>query len=1264
MAALITCILVLPVAQLPNIGGVGLSGFGPSSDVPEVTIVFPAGGGTNSSINLSLPAGATVTNATMNIQALPQITSGLLDYSTPLKLKNVPVAVNVTTGANGTSLSGFNWSWVQTTDADFKTDESENVTFGNGIRLSNDFVGGTANDFKVVGDVPLYDAPSGDCTSDGNITLVWSEINGNNVSLNVSVQRLDRNGSPISNKITWGGSDIGTCDPRLSIINSTHAAVCWGHNFGNGDRIEYAIINETGNISAFCASVSSDLYNMLYDWVPSVRLSNSNNLLISWQSGNVWMGNLVVGRWFDIAGTPLGDNFNISVGNNWYWDSSGIVSIGSDDEIVYASTESNGSSNQSYLTRVTQDGTPIHSKMYVGGNNSYTTPTSFTILDDGTTIVAFTATYGSEDLSIRGARVSRDGTILGEYQLVNATEACKYPSVCKLPDNKFACAWGRMVDNLTFDIQARVFRADGTPEGAVIDVARAVGVNVSWELVFRSNDSLALVYRTDDPSPYGQVRYAIIDLERALTGYIESKVLSRPGTVVVDAQLVTGTRYHVDVIDAASKQVLQTGLHNGDPVRSWAPYFLRLHLERDVYNASVAEPVIRIFGVETGVSDLFSDYSMFDSWDNVTIQNGNLTMPSVSANGWAMSRPIELPYRPVSLDNASYWSYKPSGTTVTIMLRSRSGVTWSLWEVISPTDNHISTPVGDAYQFMVGMNKGIGPAPTLDWFKLDYSILYKSGFILSAPGNITDGCFTKYKVSWTAQGDSASATLTVDGGMNYFGVSNGVETVNTRAGRALQTMMVLEGDCNSTPLLEGFSASYEARSLPSEIGMEIDGDYKWAPPSGADLEQGVAVRDFAKVLNAITQRTPGPGNVTIPLNFTSATSGRLRVWNLRLSMNLPPKLERVRPLDDVLIEENATQVFEVSVSDTDGDIVNLTWEVDGDIVGYGMSIFYLADEGTAGCHTVRAIAKDGRFTVVESWNVTVVWIDHNNAPRIMTRFPDADVDIRETENATFRICATDPDGEPLRFSWYLNSEKVSVSDNYTFHSWYDSAGAYVIKVFVTDGIAQNFTSWNLTVRNVNRSPAIKSWLPEKLSVVQRNRELNFSVNATDPDNEPLQYTWVLDGKAVDNNNFSTYNLTFTWADEKTHRVAVVVSDGNMSVSTQWEMRAGRSGTPTDVGFQECGALFVTVAALFGVALFLRYRKKKAKPTTQEPPGEDVLDEKKKPAKGPRGDVPEMKAKPAKRPANDAPYKKSGPAKGPKGDVQNGKTEPEKGLKGN
>jgi hypothetical protein len=1233
LAALIVCILVLPIAQLPDIGGVGLSGFGPAADVPEMTIVFPAGGGTNSSINLSLPAGATVTNATMNIQALPQITSGLLDYGTPLKLKNVPVAMNVTTGANGTSLSGFNWSWVQASDADFKTDESENVTVRNGVLFANNFTGGNARDFEINGNIEMYGAPSVWCSPNGSAILSWAEFNvTQGMGMNVTLQRIDSNGNPFGLRISEGAS-TGPYDweaNRIVANTSNVAMLTWTYFCAGGySELRYSVYNESGEtIVPPSPPTISQPYFLGSN--SSVASTSNDIVLVSWVTKP---GASLVGRWFFFNGSPAGDEFTIQMylGDNRDIQS-GIVSLSNNNEIVYAATDYNDTFANVYITRVDSNGYEIHPRTIIGSNDTYTSPTSFKVLDDGTTVVAYTATFGSENLSVRCSHVSRGGTILGEYLLANGSEAYLYPSVCKLPDNKFACAWGRKVDNLTYDIQARVFRADGTPEGAVIDIARAVGVNASWELVPRDNDSIALVYRTDNPEPYGQIRYAIIDLERALTGYIESKVLSRPGTVVVDAQVSTGTGYSVDVIDATTKQVLQTGLHNGDPVRSWAPYFLRLHLERDVYNASVAEPVIRIFGVETGVSDLFSDYSMFDSWDNVTIQNGNLTMPSVSANGWAMSRPIELPFRPVSLDNASYWSYRPSGTSITIMLRSRSGVTWSLWEVISPTDNHISTPVGDAYQFMVGMNKGIGPAPTLDWFKLDYSILYKSGFILSAPGNITDGCFTKYKVSWTAQGDSASATLTVDGGMNYFGVSNGLETVNTRAGRALQTMMVLEGDGNNSPLLEGFSASYEARSLPSEIGMEIDGDYKWAPPAGADLEQGVAVRDFAKVLNAITQRTFGPGNITIPLNFTSATAGRLRVWNLRLSMNLPPKLERVRPLDDVIIEENATQVFEVTVSDPDGDTVNLTWEVDGDIVGHGVSILYLADEGTAGCHTVRAIAKDGRFTVVESWNVTVVWIDHNNAPRIMTRFPDSDMDIRETENASFGICATDPDGEILRYSWYLNGDKVSVSDNYTFHSWYDSAGAYVIKVFVTDGIAQNFTSWNLTVRNVNRSPAIKSWLPEKLSVVQRNRELNFSVNATDPDNEPLTYTWMLDGKAVDNNNFSTYNLTFTWADEKTHRVAVVVSDGNMSVSTQWEMRAGRSGTPTDVGFQECGALFVTIAAMFGLSLFLWYRKKKTRPATEQSVENEVPEPKTESKKGPKVNVragktiPKMKSK--------------------------------------
>ncbi len=77
-----------------------------------------------------------------------------------------------------------------------------------------------------------------------------------------------------------------------------------------------------------------------------------------------------------------------------------------------------------------------------------------------------------------------------------------------------------------------------------------------------------------------------------------------------------------------------------------------------------------------------------------------------------------------------------------------------------------------------------------------------------------------------------------------------------------------------------------------------------------------------------------------------------------------------------------------------------------------------------------------------------------------------------------------------------------------------SAGVYKVQP------PENLT---LRLRIANRPPEIESYNPSDTTInVEVGNQVNFSVVCSDPDNDPLYYKWLFDGKEVSNTTYYTY----------------------------------------------------------------------------------------------------------------------------------------------
>ncbi|MDX1605174.1 MAG: protein kinase [Candidatus Competibacterales bacterium] len=102
----------------------------------------------------------------------------------------------------------------------------------------------------------------------------------------------------------------------------------------------------------------------------------------------------------------------------------------------------------------------------------------------------------------------------------------------------------------------------------------------------------------------------------------------------------------------------------------------------------------------------------------------------------------------------------------------------------------------------------------------------------------------------------------------------------------------------------------------------------------------------------------------------------------------------------------------------------------------------------------------------------------------------------------------------LRFDWKLDGSTVADTPTWTYHADFDSAGDHEVTLTVGAGTGETITrNWSVTVVPTNRPPVIVDFRPPRSSL-ELDRALQFGVRAKDPDNDPIELRWQLDGAVL------------------------------------------------------------------------------------------------------------------------------------------------------
>jgi len=156
--------------------------------------------------------------------------------------------------------------------------------------------------------------------------------------------------------------------------------------------------------------------------------------------------------------------------------------------------------------------------------------------------------------------------------------------------------------------------------------------------------------------------------------------------------------------------------------------------------------------------------------------------------------------------------------------------------------------------------------------------------------------------------------------------------------------------------------------------------------------------------------------------------------------------------------------------------------------------------------------------------------------------------VQETDLINLVPQAEDPDKDTdLVFTF-----TSPLDENGQWQTEYGDTGEYTITVTVSDGESTTTRDVLIIINKKEEQPTIDGSKPiESGLLIDETFAIDFSVVASDLNNDPLSYTWKLDGVEVGTESQYTYQTTYE--DSGTHTVKIDVSDGLSTTSKIWSI---------------------------------------------------------------------------------------------------------------
>ncbi|NPV62029.1 MAG: hypothetical protein HPY61_05255 [Methanotrichaceae archaeon] len=259
-------------------------------------------------------------------------------------------------------------------------------------------------------------------------------------------------------------------------------------------------------------------------------------------------------------------------------------------------------------------------------------------------------------------------------------------------------------------------------------------------------------------------------------------------------------------------------------------------------------------------------------------------------------------------------------------------------------------------------------------------------------------------------------------------------------------------------------------------------------------------------------------------------------------------------------EVGATVTWTAQASDPENDLVQYRFFLDGQAVS-DWSIQNQWTWDTAGAktgeHQVEVRIIDGKHAgqdgFDDSRSVSFVLTAPDQKPALTELVADKTSPQEVGATVTWTAQVSDPENEPVQYQFFLDGQAVSdwsIQNQWTWDTAGAKTGEHQVEVRIIDGKHagqdgfDDSRSVSFVLTAPDQKPALTELVADKTSPQEVGATVTWTAQAADPENEPVQYRFFLDGQAV--SDWSIQNQ-WTWdtAGAKTgeHQVEVRIIDG-------------------------------------------------------------------------------------------------------------------------
>lgn len=153
--------------------------------------------------------------------------------------------------------------------------------------------------------------------------------------------------------------------------------------------------------------------------------------------------------------------------------------------------------------------------------------------------------------------------------------------------------------------------------------------------------------------------------------------------------------------------------------------------------------------------------------------------------------------------------------------------------------------------------------------------------------------------------------------------------------------------------------------------------------------------------------------------------------------------------------------------------------------------------------------------------------------------------VQETDLISLEPAANDPDGDPLSYTF-----TSPLDDSGSWQTTYSDEGEYTITITASDGDLSASQHVLIIVNRKEEAPVIDSVSPEATTLnIAEDNVIEFSVSASDLNDDELYYDWKVDGDQVSTTTSFTYDLDYNSAGS--HTVKLSITDSALETAQIW-----------------------------------------------------------------------------------------------------------------